>query len=101
MPDFAAVQYDQSFLTNGSSNYLHLLILFSEWASQIQVDSIIALNNVKVKVIQGHLRLALDKWSTMTPSTRPMRGDFLMDPNFSETEYQESKRHISTEATQA
>lgn len=56
--------------------------------NQISVDSIVALHDVSVKIIQGRMRLALGKWSSVNKTTRKINGEILTDPNFSEVDYE-------------
>lgn len=54
---------------------------------ELAVDSIVALHNVSVKVIQGRMRLAFGKWSSVNKTTCKIGGDILTDPNFSQVDY--------------
>lgn len=53
----------------------------------LDIDCIVALHNVTVKLVRERMRLTLGKWSNVVSTDRTIRGHVITEPNFSTVEY--------------
>jgi len=84
---------DQSTLsiaeaTVGDATASILLTARNEQIAHVKKGATLVLRNAKIEMFKGHMRLAVDKWGKLEPSSTPLSEDISTSENLSETEYE-------------
>ncbi|CAN8071034.1 unnamed protein product [Agarophyton chilense] len=66
-----------------------LLNAHDDFCDKLLVDQVVELHNVRVKLVNDHMRLTMDKWASVHQSFRVIPQPVQTDPNFSQVLYQQ------------
>ena len=70
-----------------TNSKLIIYFMYTAQCEELEVGKVVAIHNARAKVINKHLTLGFDKWSSVRSTTIAIPGEELRDPNFSDHVY--------------